>query len=76
MTTSDDNPTEAMVRREIAAARRILREDRILAKLGKHFPDEPPSDPGAPPPDKKDPPGDPTPVTPKKGLWWGDSAPA
>jgi hypothetical protein len=67
-----DDPTEAIIKREIAAARRILREDRVLAKLDKHFPDEPPVDPGAPPaPPKKDPPADP----PKKsGIWWGDQA--
>jgi hypothetical protein len=66
-----DDPTEAIIKREIAVARRILREDRVLAKLDKHFPDEPPVDPDAPPaPPKKDPPADP----PKKGgIWWGDA---
>ena len=62
-------PTEAIIKREIAAARRILREDKILAKLGKAFPDEPVTDPNAPPaPPPKDPP------EPKKprGVWWGE----
>lgn len=64
-------PTEAIIRREIAAARRILREDKILAKLGKAFPDEPPADPNAPPaPPKKDPPEPPV----KRGIWWGENA--
>lgn len=66
------DPTEAVVRREVAAARRILREDRMLAKLSKAFPDEPPVDPAAPPPDKKPDPGKP-PETARKGLWWGDA---
>ena len=44
------------IRREIAEARRIVREDKILvshnrlsAKLDKHFPDEPEPDPNVPP---------------------------
>lgn len=64
-----DDPTEAMIRKEIARARKILREDKVLGKLNKAFPDEPQNPPGgppAPPPvDPKDPP------EPKKGLWWG-----
>jgi hypothetical protein len=64
-----DDPTEAAIRKEINRARQILREDKILAKLGKHFPDEPVTDPDAPPvPPRKDP--EPGPV--RKGLWWGD----
>lgn len=65
-------PTEDVIRREIAAARQILREDRILAKLNKHFPDEPVHDPknGPPPPDPKDPPTGPP---ERKGIWWGDT---
>lgn len=64
------DPTEEIIRKEIAEARRILREDRVLAKLNKHFPDEPVTDPkdGPPPPDPKDPP---EPVV-KKGIWWGE----
>lgn len=70
---------EAIVKREVDAARRILREDGIIAsqkaiqeKLSKHFPDEPEPDDGKPkPPDKKP---EPAPSDPAKkpGLWWGD----
>jgi hypothetical protein len=75
-----NDPTEDVVKREVAEAARILREDghavrlsAIEAKLNKHFPDEPPEDdPNGPPkpPDAIPPkePGD-----KKKGLWWGDS---
>ena len=64
-------PTEAIIKREIAAARRIIREDKILAKLNKAYPDEPKTDPNAPPaPPAKDPPA----PTVKKGLWWGENA--
>jgi hypothetical protein len=64
-----DDPTEAMIKREIDAARRILREDRIIGKLSKAFPDEPPADPDAPPaPPKIEPKETPK----KKGLWWGE----
>lgn len=66
------DPTEDIIKREIAAARQILREDRLLAKLNKHFPDDPPPhDPkdGPPPPDPKDPPADPP---KKRGIWWGE----
>lgn len=64
-------PTEATIKREIAAARRILREDRILAKLNKAYPDEPPADPNAPPaPPRKDPPEPKV----KQGIWWGENA--
>ena len=62
-------PTEAVIKREIAAARRIIREDKILAKLNKAYPDEPATDPNTPPaPPAKDPP------EPKKprGVWWGE----
>lgn len=76
------DPTEEVIKREIAAAAKILREDghsvrlsNIEAKLNKHFPDEPEEDPNADPskpksPEKKDPKDDPP---PKKGLWWGDA---
>jgi hypothetical protein len=65
-------PTETMVRRHIAEARRILQSDRVLAKLNKHFPDDP-VDPGKGPPA-------PTPADPKeppkqKSLWWGNNLP-
>lgn len=67
---TNNDPTEALVKREIARARRILREDKVLGKLSKQFPDEPPVDPAAPPPDRKDTPTEPTPVARKGGLWW------
>ena len=83
---AEDNPTEEMIRREVAEAARILREDgyaatqqAIKAKLDKHFPDEPDPDKkdgdtgdGNPsPPDKKDPPN--PSGEKKRGLWWGDA---
>lgn len=75
-----DEPTEDIVRREIAKARDIIRNDKLLAshrqlsdRFSHHFPDKSPgTDPGNPdgpqPPDPK-PPADPAP--PKKSLWWG-----
>jgi hypothetical protein len=65
-----DDPTEAMIRREVDAARRIIREDKIIGKLNRVYPDEPPADPeGQPPvPPKKDPAEPPV----RKGLWWGE----
>ena len=75
---SDD--VEEMVKREVAEARRILREDRvlvsnaaILARLDKHFPDEPqPANPDKPqPPKKKEEPETGQPEK-KPGVWWGD----
>jgi hypothetical protein len=76
---SDMTPEE--IKAEIAEARRMVREDKILAgqkaiheKLSKHFPDEPtsPEPPeGTPPaPPAGDPPTDPP---KKKGVWWGDA---
>jgi hypothetical protein len=67
-------PTEAMVKRHVAEARRILQSDRLLAKLNKHFPDEPDVDPASGPPapalaDPKDPPK-------RTSIWWGDSLPS
>lgn len=67
---------EALVKREVEKARRILRDDRILGKLGKHFPDEPetvPDDGKPKPPDKKPEPEDGQPEK-KPGVWWGDQA--
>lgn len=63
-------PTEALIRKEIARARRILREDRILGKLDKAYPDEPEPDgdgDGPKPPAKTDPKEQPK----RKGIWWG-----
>jgi hypothetical protein len=78
-----DDPTEEIIKREVAEAARILREDGysvrlgvIEAKLNKHFPDEPPADdkddPNGPPkpPDPKDPTA---PPAKKSGIWWGDA---
>jgi len=77
-----EDPTEEIIKREIAEAARILREDghsanlaAIRAKLDKHFPDEPDPDTeddgdGPKKPDKK-PAGDPEPSK-KSSLWWGD----
>jgi hypothetical protein len=77
------DPTEDVIKREIAEAARILREDghsvrlaNIEAKLNKHFPDEPETDPkdgkdGPISPDKKDPKESST--KPRGGIWWGDS---
>lgn len=72
-----DDPTEETVKREIAAAARILREDghavrlsRIEDKLNKHFPDQEPDDLSGKPkaPGKKDPAEPPK----RKSLWWGE----
>ena len=63
---SDTDPTEAMVKREIAAARRIIQADKILSHLSKSVP---PEDDGITPP-KKDKPNDTPP--PRTGLWWGE----
>lgn len=75
-----DDPTEEAIKREIAAAAKILREDghsarlsAIETKLAKHFPDtpEPPADDGKP---KAPPKGDPKPPGggKRKSLWWGE----
>lgn len=61
----------------IDEARRIVREDKLVAshreirdRFDKHFPPETPEDPNVPPaPDKKDPPPDPP---KRKGVWWPD----
>lgn len=71
MTFSDED--KKLIREEIAEARRILREDRVLAKLNKHFPDqaEEDEDDGLPkPPPKKDKPEEPP---KKRDAWWGDA---
>jgi hypothetical protein len=71
---------EALVKREVEAARKILREDGIIAsqkaireKLDKHFPDEPePGSDDPQPPDRKPEP-EPSQPEKKKGIWWGDN---
>ena len=70
-----EDPTEDIIQREIAKARDIIREDRIMAKLGKHFPDEPEGDDskdGPKKPDKKEEPSK-SGETKRGGLWWGDA---
>jgi hypothetical protein len=77
-----NDPTEDVIKREIAAAAKILREDghavrlsAIEAKLDKHFPDEPEGDddPNGPKkPDKKPEPS-PSGTKPRGGIWWGES---
>lgn len=79
---SDD--VEAMVKREIAAARRIIQEDRLLkshgeikAKLDKHFPDEVETEEDGKPkaPDKK-PEKETSAGDRKPGIWWGGAVPS
>jgi hypothetical protein len=71
-------PTEAMIKSEIAAAKAILREDKLIKshgelreRLDKHFPDN--SGDGG----EGDPPKPPDPVPPKekpsrRSIWWGE----
>lgn len=77
------DPTEDIIKREVAEAARILREDghavrlsAIEAKLDKHFPDENPdggTDPNGPKkPDKKEEPSK-SGETKRGGIWWGDA---
>jgi hypothetical protein len=77
---------EGIVKREVAAARAILREDRILkshaqlhARFDKHFPEEsegnnPESstnDPDKPPAPQAKPPQAAKTDDKPKGIWWG-----
>lgn len=69
---------EALVRKEVEKARRILREDKVMVKLNKHFPDEPETtedeDPSIPkPPARKTEPETGQPEK-KPGIWWGEQA--
>lgn len=76
-----NDPTEEMVKKEIAAAAAILREDghsvrlsKIEEKLAKAFPDDPEVGKNgntSPPPKKEE--GE-NAQPPKKGLWWGEHA--
>lgn len=79
-------PLDPEIAAEIAEARRILREDKVLAgqksisdKLAKHFPDEPAEPGGGDPPNTGVPPAPepvvkPDPSTTKpRSRWWGDS---
>jgi hypothetical protein len=75
------------IKAEIAEARRILREDKLIAshkelrdRFDKQYPPDPAADPPQDPPnpdqppapDPKDPPADP-PSEPRKSKWWGDA---
>ena len=64
-----DDPTEAIIRREINRARQILREDKLLGKLNKAYPDEPEGDGEGDP--KPPPKGEPKEQPKRKGVWWG-----
>lgn len=76
---SDDDPTEAMVRREVAEAARIIREDYGVKAMREMFREyfgdpKPKTDEftseeseATPPPAKEK-------TKPKKhGIWWGDA---
>jgi hypothetical protein len=66
-----DEPTEDIVKREIAAARKILREDKVLSAhrelMGKLTPPEQDDPENPPAPKPRDPPEPPA----KRGVWWG-----
>lgn len=76
------DPTEETIRKEIADAVRILRDDgvhihRSYTKFKESLGGDPPVDPpaidppeGGPPPPK--PPATDPPKTTKKGIWWGE----
>jgi len=77
MALSDEDKAE--LKTQLDEARRILKEDRVLAHNARmderwrrvHGEDPPVAPPGSPPaPDPKDPPVDPP---KKKGIWWGDA---
>jgi hypothetical protein len=81
----ETDPTEETIRKEIADAVRILREDGVhIHRTYKRFQETlTPTDPPTDPPSPKDPPANPTdppppkdpPANPpkkKKGIWWGD----
>lgn len=83
MPPTDTDPTEDMVKAEIAAAVKILREDvglkhskttaERLEKLEARFGGDNGTGNGdKTPPPKKDEPAQP-PATTKRGLWWGDA---
>jgi len=71
-----DDPTEEIIKREIAKARRIIQSDKhagalkgLADRFDKHFPDNSGGTDG-------DPPKPPDPVPPKetpkrRGIWWG-----
>lgn len=77
--TERTEPTEEIIKREIAAAREIIRSDRhhaaitgLTERFDKKFPADPEAPEGTPqPPKPKDPPADPPPV--RRSVWWGES---
>ena len=81
---ANEDPTEDMVRREMAAAVEILRSDMYLThsktmaerldKLEARFgggDDTGNGDGKTPPPKKEEPPS--PPASKRRGLWWGDA---
>lgn len=64
--------TDEEVKKEIADAVQIVREDRLESFLRKRF--TPTNDPDNPPPTPPPSNGDNPPATKKRGLWWGDAA--
>ncbi len=80
---NDDDPTEEMVKREVAAAAKILREDghalglkalhdKIDKLLGGTSDESDDSTEGKPPPKSEDPKPSAGEKQKKKGLWWGN----
>ena len=75
--TERTEPTEEIIKREIAAAREILRSDRhhaaitgLTQRFDEKFPAEPKAPEGTPQPPKAKEPSDSLPA-PKPSLWWG-----
>jgi hypothetical protein len=78
---ADTDPTEEMVKREIAEAVRILRDDGVhisktvgtlWEKMNAPKAEPPKEDPGeGDPPPKKEKPAEEPPKPEKRGLWWG-----
>jgi hypothetical protein len=69
-----EDPSEEAIKREVAAAARILREDghavrlaAIEARLDKAFPEQDPPNPLTPPRNPPKPSGG-----KRKSLWWGE----
>lgn len=72
------------IRAEIAEARRIIREDKIISghkalteRFDKHFPPDPDGTSPSDPPEGTPPPPDPKPPAPDRdkprSKWWGDA---
>lgn len=79
-TDEEQDPTEEMVKREVAEAMRIFRSDHdhvttsvrgLLEEFfGEKKPKEETDDTPTPPPAKEDPPKA---TKKRKGIWWGDA---